>query len=166
MKKPASLRAALVAANPTMANDPDKLLVFIDAGNLLATYAPGLSYEYAYTLNLILTDYTGDPNAVMVPLLMWVRDNQSELMDNPDKRRDGITFEADIVDNDRCDLSIKLQLTERVIVTQGDGGVLTIVHADEPQSEALLAAEHWQLYVHGAGNDPATLIAEFDAPAP
>lgn len=159
MKKPASLRAALVAALPQLATDPDNLLVFIDAGSLHASYAPGLSYEYAYTLNLILTDYAGDPDAVMVPLLMWVRINQAELMDNADQRQSGISFEADILDNASCDLSIKLALTERVIVKDTGGGVLSITHADEPQPEARLTAGHWQLYLRDQ------LLAEWDQPA-
>jgi hypothetical protein len=115
MKKPGTLRAALVAALPQLATDPDKLLVFIDAGSLHASYAPGLSYEYAYTLNLVLTDFAGDPDAVMVPLLMWVRVNQSELMDNVDQRQSGISFEADIIAHDSCEPSIMLSLTERCI---------------------------------------------------
>lgn len=158
MKKPASLRAALVAALPQLATDPDKLLVFIDAGSLHASYAPGLSYEYAYTLNLVLTDYAGDPDAVMVPLLMWVRVNQSELMDNVDQRQSGISFEADILDNDSCDLSIKLALTERVIVNDNGAGVLTITHPDEPQPEARLTASHWMLYLRDE------LLGEWDQP--
>ena len=40
MYKPASLRAFLTAANPELAQDPDRLVVFIDAGNLRATYEP------------------------------------------------------------------------------------------------------------------------------
>jgi len=159
MNKPTSLRAALVAAPPPLAADPDKLLVFIDAGSLHASYAPGLSYEYAYTLNLVITDYAGDPDAVMVPLLMWVRVNQAELMDNADQRQSGISFEADILDHDSCDLSIKLALTERVIVKDTGGGVLSITHADEPQPEAQLTAGHWQLYLRDQ------LLAEWDAPA-
>jgi hypothetical protein len=159
VKKPGTLRAALVAALPQLATDPDKLLVFIDAGSLHASYAPGLSYEYAYTLNIILTDYAGDPDAVMVPLLMWVRVNQSELMDNVDQRQSGISFEADIIDNDSCDLSIKLSLTERVIVKDLGNGVLDITHPDEPQPEAQLTAGHWQLFLRDQ------LLAEWDVPA-
>ncbi|MCF5922874.1 phage tail protein, partial [Xanthomonas perforans] len=55
MIKPASLRAHLVAALPDLARDADRLLVFIDAGSLVSTVQPGLSFEYQYTLNLILT---------------------------------------------------------------------------------------------------------------
>jgi hypothetical protein len=96
---------------------------------------------------------------VMVPLLMWVRVNQAELMDNVDQRQSGISFEADIIDHDSCDLSIKLALTERVIVKDLGNGVLDITHPDEPQPEAQLTATHWQLYLR------TELLAEWDAPA-
>jgi hypothetical protein len=164
VKKPDTLRAALVAAMPDLANDPDRFLVFIDNGALHASYAPGLSFEYAYTLNIIITDFGGDPDTLMVPLLMWVSVNQSELMDNVDKRREGIRFEADIIDNARCDLSIKLQLTERVIVAHSADGVLTITHVDEPQPEGAYPPGHWQLYVTGPGVADQ-LVAEWDSPA-
>ena len=135
MFKPASLRAFLTSANPELARDPDRLLVFIDEGSLQATLAPGLSFEYSYTLNLILTDYAGHPDAIMVPLLIWVRQHQSELLANPDNR-DKISFEADILANDAVDLSIKIPLTERVGVhprTTGTGHAIT--HYPEPQYE-------------------------------
>jgi hypothetical protein len=159
MNKPSSLRQALVAALPDLARNPDSLLVFVDKGSVIATYAPGLSFEYSYTLNVILTDYAGDPDTVMVPLLMWVHANQPELLDNVDLRPDGITFEADIIHHDACDLSLSLKLTERVIVSEGNDGRLDIVHVDEPRPEARLTAKHWRLFLR---ND---LIAEWDQPA-
>ncbi|AKC78752.1 tail protein [Xanthomonas arboricola] len=130
MIKPASLRAHLVAALPDLARDADRLLVFIDAG-LVSTFQPGLSFEYQYTLNLILTDYAGHPDSVMLPLLEWVQVNQSELLSNPARRGD-IAFEADILANDAVDLSIKLPLTERVVVTAKNDGGYDITHAPEP----------------------------------
>ncbi|CAD7378219.1 phage tail protein [Xanthomonas arboricola] len=131
MIKPASLRAHLVAALPDLARDADRLLVFIDAGSLVSTFQPGLSFEYQYTLNLILTDYAGHPDRVMLPLLEWVQANQSELLSNT-ARRGEIAFEADILANDAVDLSIKLPLTERVVVTAKDGGGYDMTHAPEP----------------------------------
>ncbi|MGW8339892.1 phage tail protein [Xanthomonas axonopodis pv. khayae] len=131
MIKPASLRAHLVAALPDLARDADRLLVFIDAGSLVSTFQPGLSFEYQYTLNLIVTDYAGHPDSVMLPLLEWVQVNQSELLSNHARRGD-IAFEADILANDAVDLSIKLPLTERVVVTAKDGGGYDITHAPEP----------------------------------
>jgi len=131
MHKPDHLRAHLTQALPELARHPDKLLLFVDEGNLIATGAPGLAFEYRYTLTLILTDYTGSPDAVMVPLLDWLHVHQSELLMNPD-RRDGIRFEADILANNQVDLQIQLPLTERVGVQQTAPGEFTTTHYPEP----------------------------------
>lgn len=164
MNKPASLRAALATALPDLARAPDRLLVFIDKGSIRSTLAGGLSWEYAYDLNIILTDYAGHPDAVIVPILQWVRIHQSELLDNVDEREHGITFEADILESSSVDMSIVLKLTERVAVKQ-DGSTLTLTHCDEPQPEARLTAGHWKLWLRGHFGDADALIAEWDQPA-
>lgn len=157
MNKPESLRAHLLAAIPELKRNPDRLLVFIDNGSLRSTAAPGLSFEYSYTLNLILTDFAGHPDAVAIPLFAWVLLNQRELMENHEKGRDAIKFEADILDNSKVDLSITLPLTERVIVKQQADGTLHVDHPVEPQLEPYYPAGHWQLYAKGM------LIAEWDS---
>jgi hypothetical protein len=95
----------------------------------------------------------------LTPFPIWLRVNQIELLDNPDKRQTGITFEADIIDHDKVDLSIKLQLTERVIVKDQGNGKLDISIADEPQPEVLLTAGHWDIYLRDQ------LLASWDVPA-
>jgi hypothetical protein len=135
MNKANSFRTALTAALPTLTTDPDKLLVFIDAGRVIATDAPSLSFEYRFTLNAILLDFAGDADAVFVALLAWVKRNQPDLLSNETTRKDGISFEAEHLTNDTCDLSIKLQLSESVVVGADDQGVQTITHIDEPVFE-------------------------------
>ncbi|MGN5592563.1 phage tail protein [Stutzerimonas nitrititolerans] len=157
MKKPESLRAHLLAAIPELKRNPDRLLVFVDSGSMRSTAAPGLSFEYSYTLNLILTDFAGSPDAVAVALFAWVLVNQRELMENHEKGRDAIKFEADILSNKAVDLSITLPLTERVIVKQQADGTLHIDHPQEPQLEPYYPAGHWQLYAKGM------LIAEWES---
>lgn len=150
MYKPASLRNFLTTANPELGRDPDRLLVFIDEGQLLSTLAPGLSFEYAYTLHLVLTDYAGHPDAVMAPLLVWLRQHQPDLLANPDARGK-ITFEADLLANDKVDLSIRVPLTERVGVHPRMGGDgFDITHYQEPvvddgiaQNGAVTIQELW-----------------------
>lgn len=132
MNKPESLRAHLVAAVPELKRNPDRLLTFVDNGSLRSTAAPGLSFEYSYTLNIILTDFAGHPDAVAIPLFAWVLVNQRELMENLEKGRDAIKFEADILDNSKVDLSITLPLTERVIVKRQADGTLQVNHPAEP----------------------------------
>jgi hypothetical protein len=132
MNKPESLRAHLIAAVPELKRNPDRLLTFVDNGSMRSTAAPGLSFEYSYTLNLILTDFAGHPDAIAIPLFAWVLVNQRELMENLEKGRDAIKFEADILDNSKVDLSITLPLTERVIVKRLDDGTLQVSHPAEP----------------------------------
>lgn len=135
MNKPESLRAHLLAAVPELKHNPDRLLVFVDQGTLRSTAAPGLSFEYSYQLNLILTDFAGHPDAVAIPLFAWVLANQRELMENPERGKEAIKFEADILDNSKVDLSIILPLTERVIVKRQENGTLQVSHPPEPQVE-------------------------------
>lgn len=149
MNKPNSLRDHLLAAVPELHKNPDRLLVFIDNGSIRSTVAHGLSFEYSYTLNVILTDFAGHPDAVAIPLLAWVLVNQHELLANQEKGKTAIQFEADVLDNSKVDLSIKLPLTERVIVKKQEGGALVVTHPDEPQLEPFLEAGNWQLYAEG-----------------
>lgn len=131
MKKPDSLRKYLLDAIPELRRDPDRILIFVDDGAVRSTLANGLSFEYAYTLTMILTDYAGDLAAVSIPLLDWVRMNQSNLMANLENVKSGIKFEAEILANDKVDLAIQLPLTERVIVKQTSEG-LSVDYPDEP----------------------------------
>lgn len=69
-EKPQSLRAHLLAAIPELCRDPDRILIFVDEGAVRSTMANGLSFEYVYTLTMILTDYAGDLAAVSIPVLI------------------------------------------------------------------------------------------------
>ena len=135
MIKPASLRAAITAALPDLAKNPDRLLVFVDGGKIVKTGTKSLSFEYQYTLNLILTDFAGDEDVVMVALLAWTQVNQRELFDNFTKQGAGISFEVDHLNNNTIDLDIKLALTEAVNVVTGADGKHTITHRQEPVPE-------------------------------
>lgn len=123
MKKHQSLKAHLISAVSELQRDPDRVLVFVDEGAIRCTLANGLSYEYVYTLTLILTDYAGDLAAVTIPVLDWIRINQSELLANLEKAKNAIKFEAEILSNDKVDLVIQLPITERVIVKKDSNGL-------------------------------------------
>ncbi len=130
MIKPTSVRIALTEALPHLKHEPDKLLIFIDQGQIVATGASSLSFEYRYQLNVILTDYAGCADTVIVALLAWVKRHQSELLNTPGQP--SLSFEADHLNHTSCDLSITLALMERVIVKQSKDGPPHIEHADEP----------------------------------
>lgn len=159
MNKPDSLRAHLLASVPALKHNDERLLLFIDNGKIRCTAATSLSFEYNYTLQIILTDFAGHPDCVMLPILGWLRANQSELLANLDKSADSLKFEADIIDNSKVDLSITLPLTERVVVVRKEDGTYDVSHPGEPQYDAYEDYGPIQLYGHG------DLLAEWQPPA-
>ena len=147
MLKPKQLREALTNSVPLLARNPDSLNVFIDSGRIASTPASSLSFEYQYQLNLVITDYADDIDLVMVPVLAWLRENQPDIMATEEKRRTGFTFKVDVLSDTLCDISIDLQLTERVLVKQ-DGDALHVDHIGEPPLPENVNRP-LQLYVHG-----------------
>nr|WP_241866890.1 phage tail protein [Escherichia coli] len=131
VNKPQSLRRALNKAVPYVRNNPDKLHLFVDNGSLVATGTSSMSWEYRYTLNVVIEDFSGDQNLLMAPVLLWLRDNQPDAINNPTLREKLFTFEVDILRNDVCDISLNLQLTERVLVST-DGSVSSVEAVAEP----------------------------------
>lgn len=147
MLKPQQLRQALTDSVPDLQRNPDALNVFIDSGRIVSTLASSLSFEYQYRLNMVITDYAGNIDLLIVPLLAWLRTNEPDIMATEEKRRTGFTFEADVISDTASDISIELQLSERVIVKQADDG-LHVTHVGEntlPENDARPV----QLYVKG-----------------
>jgi hypothetical protein len=162
MKKPDSLRAHILSAVKELQRDPERMLIFTDKGNIRCTGAKGLSFEYVYDLNFILTDYAGELDAVMIPLLDWVRINQSELLMNLEKSKDAFKFETVILNNGTVDLSLTLPLKERVIVKRQDNGTLDITFPQEPQYEEPLDPQPMQLIDSNTGE----ILAQWTSTAP
>lgn len=131
MNKPQSLRRALNSTVAYVRENPDKLHLFIDKGSVVVTGAPSMSWEYRYTLNVVIEDFAGDQNLLMAPVLFWLREKQPDAINNPELRERLLAFEVDILRNDVCDISINLQLTERVIVNT-DGSVTSVEAVPEP----------------------------------
>lgn len=146
MNKPQSLRNALEAALPEIKRNPDKMLVFIDKGKIISTQAPSFCFEYQYTLNIIITDYTKHSDTIFIPILVWVRENQPSLLTGHADA--GFDFEAEIINHESSDISITLQLTEAVIVTQKNG-TLIAHHAEEPKLMDTYGPVGWQLFANG-----------------
>lgn len=131
MLKPKQLRDALTTCLPLLQRNPDSLNMFIDNGRMVSTLACSLSFEYQYQLNLVITDYDGDLDLLVVPVLAWLRENQPDIMATEEKRRSGFTFNADVISDNTMDISMNIQLTERVIV-KSEGGALHVNHVCEP----------------------------------
>jgi hypothetical protein len=129
VKKPESLKALLLASVPGLKDKPENLSMFIDKGRIAARLSGSLSFEYRYTVNVVVQDYAGNVDELFVPLLAWVADQQPDLLERD--QQEPFSFDAEILDGDLADISIDLELTERVKVTRTEAGLLA-THLDEP----------------------------------
>lgn len=79
MLKPASLRQWLMQALPLLRTNPDMLRIYVDNGHIASTLATSLSFEKRYTLNVIVIDFTGEIDALLVPVLAWLSEQQPDI---------------------------------------------------------------------------------------
>lgn len=147
MLKPDSLRKALTDAAPVLAANPDMLRLYVDGGNIAATLATSLSFEKQYTLNVIVTDFTGDFDLILVPVLAWLREHQPDILSTDTGQKKGFTFEADINSDSSFDISISLLLTERTLVDEV-GAALHVRCIPEP-SQPEPVTRPVELYIKG-----------------
>ena len=117
---------------PYVARNPEMMRIFIDDGQRASTLAASLSFENQYTLNVVVTDFTGDIELLLVPIQAWLRIHQADIMTTDEGRKKGFTYFADINSNDSADISISLMLTERTFVRE-DGDKLHVESVPEPQ---------------------------------
>ena len=135
MNKPNALCAALTAAIPLFASNPDMLKMWVDKGRIVASQgAAGRAFEYRYTLNLVIENWQGEECAVFLALNEWLGVNQPDLLAAARGDTGAYTFEADIIDAQTIDLAIDLALTEavRVLPRAGGGFELTFVAEQNP----------------------------------
>lgn len=136
MDKIASLRAALVAPHPDLQDNPDRLKIFVDAGRLVSRYTSRLGFQYRYTVRLFFEGFTKGADQIMVPLLLWLRVHQPDLLLNFQKEDEAIRFAADILDDDSADIAIHFELQESVtVVARPDGSGWDVTHLPEPSPE-------------------------------
>lgn len=133
MKKPASLRCGLTAALPEYQRDPEKLVLFIDKGRLVSRATQRLGYEWRYTIRLEFHDCTSSPDAIAVPLLLWLREHQPERLLDFAREDTALGFAADIVDESTWDLAWSFELSEAVELTPRGAAGWTVTHLPEPR---------------------------------
>ena len=147
MNKLKNLREHLLANVPELNKSPECLLTFVDKGKVVSN-SLSLCFEYDYTANVIMTDFIGDSDKVMVVVLAWYQQHQQDKCFPAN-----IEFEADILDNKAVDLSIKIVLTERVIVAKNTSGQIeSITHPPEPMLDTETFAWPPDLFINGEAN--------------
>lgn len=138
MEKPTSLRAALTAADPQLARDPDRLNMWVTEGRVRAPMTAARGFTWEYTLNITITDMTTHPSVLFLAINDWCRPNQPDLLTA--LANAGYGFEADIIDPNTVDLHITLKLSEQVDLITNTDGTLALQHLAEPDMEWLTGA--------------------------
>jgi len=147
MNKLQQLREHLLANVPELNKSPECLLTFADKGKVVSN-SLSLCFEYDYTANIIVTDFTGDADKVMVVVLAWYQQHQQDKCFPAN-----IEFEADILNNKAVDLSLKISLTECVVVAKNaNGQVESITHPPEPMLDTETFAWPTDLFINGEAN--------------
>lgn len=129
MKKPDLLRAALAAADPDLARNPDGLILWADQGSVASPMTPSFSFAYTYRLHGLLLNYGGHQAVLTIAILAWLRVQQPDML-QPNKP--AFTFEVDFMDNKTVDLEFYLDLTEQVRAVQREDGGFDMEFLTEP----------------------------------
>ncbi|AUW59447.1 phage tail protein [Sphingobium sp. SCG-1] len=122
MKKLDSLRAFVTAALPEIARSPELLTIHAANGKLAMRHGPNLGWEYRYRLVMTVFDYAQAPESLFLPVLLWLRVNQPELLLNHDTGAQAINFVVDALDNGMVDIELQIDLTEAVDVQPREDG--------------------------------------------
>lgn len=149
MKKPTDLRAHLANWVPELAAHPDKLHLFVDKGRIVAKLGASLSFEYRYQLQIVVTDFSSASDTLIVPLLIWINDHQPNLLLDEKLQQSVVAFEAEVLDHERSDIGLTLELSERVLVQPAPAGGYSCTHVGEPALPDLGGPTGWQIYLNG-----------------
>ncbi|MDR2325116.1 MAG: phage tail protein [Acidovorax sp.] len=151
MNKLDSLRTYLRGAIPALHADPQQLKVFVESGRMVGRSGGSLSFEYRFTLRLVLLDFAGSLDLLAVPLMAWLNLYQPDLLQNKESAAKGVRFEAEPLANDKMDVVVELDLTEMVVVNEdkdGNGRTrLTATHKGEVLHPLPYAQGDYTLYL-------------------
>lgn len=125
MKKLQDLREYLLSKIPDLARNPDQILTFVENGNII--FSPGdwygnYTHNYKMPVRIIITDWRHPVDNIVIPILEWMTVRERGF--DP---QTAIRFESEIIDKETVDLSITIDITERVIVTF-ENGVQKVEH--------------------------------------
>lgn len=149
MIKLTDLRAHILTNVPELQRNPEKMLTFIEDGNIEFWDGPNLSHMYRLPIRLIVTDYAGPVDDIILPILSWVKVREPGF--DP---ANTISFEAELLNNSSYDISITVNITERVIVKTLESG-FDVKHVLPELGLEMNADAEWQIIMdlHGFKED-------------
>lgn len=159
MRKLEALRKHLLASIPGLKKNSDRLLTFIEDGTIEFHRGQHLSHQYTVPARIVLTDYSGDTDAVIIPLLQWLATYQPDL-----EPEEAVRFQAELLNNKAWDLAIEVTLTERVVaIVDCEAGKIVAEHRMPEFPIDPCPAKEWQLYIRDnqADENDYDLVAEW-----
>lgn len=160
MIKLQSLRQHLLASVEELRRNPEQLHTFVNDGKVKFARGTNLSHQYTVDAQIIITDYSGSLDTVMVPLLQWLNTYQPDLI-----TEEAVQLEAEILSNTHWDLALTVQLTERVVAkVDCSTGRINAEHRMPEHPADACPAKHWQLYIRKPDTPDYDLAAEWDSP--
>lgn len=157
MRKLHALRQHLIDAVPDLKRGPERLLTFVNDGNIRFHRGQHLSHEYRVEAKLVVTDYSGALDTLMIPLLQWLSHYEPDTP--PDE---AVLLEAEILSNHDWDLALTVRLTERVVaLVDCDTGTISSEHRMPEYPIEACPATHWQLYTKAPNASDYTLESEW-----
>ncbi len=150
MKKAYSLRAFLANAVPELREQPERLRMFVEGGHVVSTGSDSLSFIYRYTVRAVVIDFGADLDLLTVPVLLWLREHEPELLANKERRENDIRFDVELLNGQALDLVMQIDLTERVVVQDevvDSRNRLTVRHPDEIWHPKPYATGDYALYL-------------------
>ncbi|AQU84929.1 MULTISPECIES: phage tail protein [unclassified Halomonas] len=160
MIKLQSLRQHLLNAVPELKRNPEQLHTFINDGKIKFARGQTLSHQYAVDAQIVITDYSGSLDTVIIPLLQWLNHYQPDLIEE-----EAVQLEAEILNNTSWDLAITVRLTERVVAkVDCQTGRINAEHRMPAFPIDACPATHWQLNIKHPGANDYTLEAQWENP--
>ena len=131
MQKPKLLRQAIERVLPEIAENPEKLTMFVQQGAILSNKGT-LSHSKNYTLTLLITDFTSDLDVLETAIIHWLQIHQPDILGAGQTEQNSFQFDVDILNHDSADVLYQLKLSERVVVLRDEQTEeLHISHAAE-----------------------------------
>lgn len=144
MKKLTDLRDYLLSTVPELKRGPDRLHTFIENGTIEFWRGGSYSHLYRIPIRIIVTDYRGEADDIVIPVLEWLHVREPGL-----EERNSISFDVEVLSNEAIDLSLTVNVTERVIV-KDENGQRHIHHVLPEPDPAMDPGAVWSV------NDPDT----------
>lgn len=128
MLKLTTLRAAITAALPEMARNPENLRIWIERGAGRCQGTATDAFGFTFQANVLIVEMTSDIAVLSHAIFRWLRVNQPDLL-VPGK--EGFSFDADILDNGSVDVLFQIQLTQNVTVAPQGSGTFALAYLSE-----------------------------------